>query len=239
MGFEQHFTLIKQGAEAKLYRGSYLGKPTIVKERFKKSYRHPDLDDYLTKERIKGEARANLRCKMAVSLISGLRTPAIYYVDFETRRIFMEDLHQCVTAKDFITNLQENGSSVENTHTVLGKRLTVLAHEIGKTVGIMHANNIIHGDLTTSNILLNNEGTTVNSLVLIDFGLSYIESNAEDKGVDLYVLERAIISTHQNADLFFQEVVNAYKKQNKKQSADVLKKLEDVRARGRKRTMVG
>ncbi|XP_049808335.1 EKC/KEOPS complex subunit TP53RK-like isoform X2 [Schistocerca nitens] len=230
MGFEQHFTLIKQGAEAKLYRGSYLGKPTIVKERFKKSYRHPDLDDYLTKERIKGEARANLRC---------LRTPAIYYVDFETRRIFMEDLHQCVTAKDFITNLQENGSSVENTRTVLGKLLTVLAHEIGKTIGIMHANNIIHGDLTTSNILLNNEGTTVNSLVLIDFGLSYIESNAEDKGVDLYVLERAIISTHQNADLFFQEVVNAYKKQNKKQSADVLKKLEDVRARGRKRTMVG
>lgn len=234
MGFEDNFTLIKQGAEAKLYRGTYLGKPTIVKERFKKSYRHPDLDDYLTKERIKGEARSLIRCKMA-----GLRTPAIYYVDFETRRIYMEDLQHYITAKDFISNIEENGSSVDHTHKVLEKRLTDLAHEIGKTIGIMHTNNIIHGDLTTSNILLNKEGDNVNSIVLIDFGLSFIETCAQDKGVDLYVLERAIISTHQNAELFFQEILDSYKKHNKKEYAEVLKKLEDVRARGRKRTMVG
>jgi TP53 regulating kinase-like protein len=58
------FKLIKQGAEAKLYKGNYLGRPTIVKERFKKSYRHADLDNHLTKERMKSEARAVLRCKL-------------------------------------------------------------------------------------------------------------------------------------------------------------------------------
>ena len=63
--FETDFKLIKQGAEAKLYEGNYLGRPTIVKERFKKSYRHVDLDNHLTKERMKSEARALLRCKIA------------------------------------------------------------------------------------------------------------------------------------------------------------------------------
>jgi TP53 regulating kinase-like protein len=63
--FETDFKLIKQGAEAKLYEGNYLGRPTIVKERFKKSYRHVDLDNLLTKERMKSEARALLRCKFA------------------------------------------------------------------------------------------------------------------------------------------------------------------------------
>lgn len=63
--FETDFKLMKQGAEAKLYEGNYLGRPTIVKERFKKSYRHVDLDNHLTKERMKSEARALLRCKLA------------------------------------------------------------------------------------------------------------------------------------------------------------------------------
>jgi hypothetical protein len=64
-GLGSNFKLIKQGAEAKLYTGIYLGRPTIVKERFKKSYRHVDLDNRLTKERMKSEARAILKCKAA------------------------------------------------------------------------------------------------------------------------------------------------------------------------------
>ena len=59
------FELVKQGAEGRLFRGTYLGKPAIVKERFKKTYRHPDLDDHLTKERMKAEARAIVRSKAA------------------------------------------------------------------------------------------------------------------------------------------------------------------------------
>jgi TP53 regulating kinase-like protein len=64
-GLECDFKLIKQGAEGKLYKGNYLGRPAIVKERFKKRYRHVDLDNHLTKERMKSEARALLKCKLA------------------------------------------------------------------------------------------------------------------------------------------------------------------------------
>jgi len=56
--------LWKQGAEAKLYRGSFLGKPVVIKERFSKKYRHPDLDTRLTKERMRAECRGIMRCKM-------------------------------------------------------------------------------------------------------------------------------------------------------------------------------
>lgn len=61
----KHFTILKQGAEGRLYKGIYLGKPVIVKERFQKKYRHPELDTLLTTERMKAEARAIVRCKIA------------------------------------------------------------------------------------------------------------------------------------------------------------------------------
>lgn len=57
--------LIGQGAEARLYKGLYLGKTCLMKERFLKNYRHPELDTRLTKDRIRAEARAIIRAKSA------------------------------------------------------------------------------------------------------------------------------------------------------------------------------
>lgn len=54
---------IKQGAEAKLYRGQFYGRPCISKERFSKAYRHPALDRSLTVQRLKGEIRAMNKCR--------------------------------------------------------------------------------------------------------------------------------------------------------------------------------
>ena len=69
-----------------------------------------------------------------------------------------------------------------------------LAYRIGQTVATLHDNTVIHGDLTTSNMILRDNDPE--QLVMIDFGLSYTSTMEEDKGVDLYVLERALISTH-------------------------------------------
>lgn len=57
--------LIAQGAEARLYKGLYLGKACLMKERFVKNYRHPELDTHITKDRIRAEARAIIRAKSA------------------------------------------------------------------------------------------------------------------------------------------------------------------------------
>jgi len=102
----------------------------------------------------------------------------------------------------------------------------------------MHAGKIIHGDLTTSNMLLRGNPDDLD-LVLIDFGLSFSEGLPEDKGVDLYVFERALLSTHPDTDELFSAAMESYKQTNKKEAADVISKLDEVRMRGRKRTMVG
>ncbi|XP_066256406.1 EKC/KEOPS complex subunit TP53RK [Euwallacea similis] len=222
------FTLIKQGAEARLYQGTYLGKQTIAKERFPKKYRHKHLDETITKERIKAETKVIVRCKTL-----GISTPMIFFVDFDRRTIFMEHFIHSIVLKDFIEQ------------TAL-ETLLDLSIIIGNTLGKMHAGSIIHGDLTSSNMLLVNKHNKDDfsnlkelKLVLIDFGLAHIDPSAEDKGVDLYVLERALLSTHVVADKIFPKILKGYKEGYKGGFKEVLSKFEEVRARGRKRTMVG
>lgn len=113
-----------------------------------------------------------------------------------------------------------------------------MAKEIGQTIGTMHTAGIIHGDLTTSNILIDSR-KEVPELILIDFGLSHFDNSAEDKGVDLYVLERALKSTYSNIPWFFELMLDSYKISNVKDGNEVLRKLDEIRLRGRKRTMVG
>ena len=74
----------------------------------------------------------------------------------------------------------------------------------------MHKNNVIHGDLTTSNMLVEDDKFGY-KICLIDFGLGFAEGTPEDKGVDLYVLERALLSTHPNTEFMFDAAINSYK----------------------------
>lgn len=216
-----NFKLFKQGAEACMYVGSFLDQAAVVKQRFSKKYRHPSLDLQLTKDRHRAEVRAVLKCKSI-----GVRTPVLYLADNATNTIIMENIQDSVTAKDFINkNLEDkNIQQLEN-----------ICREIGKVVAKLHLNGIIHGDITTSNILI----TKDINIVMIDFGLSFMEGTPEDKGVDLYVLERAFLSTHPNTEHLFAELLASYKNKLGKQSGEVIKKFEEIRMRGRKRTMLG
>lgn len=224
----ENLKIFKQGAEAKLFICKYLGRPTLIKERFQKNYRHPDLDSSITKDRIRNEARSIVRCKAI-----GVKTPALYLVDFGRRRIYMEHFEQSITVKDFIIMTKPSTECLNN-----------LAKMIGEAVRKLHDNNIIHGDLTTSNMLIvyNSDGINCMNdfeLALIDFGLSFIDTSVEDKGVDLYVLERALISTHNDIPELFDKIYHAYKHYSKNNIKEIISKYEEVRARGRKRTMVG
>eukprot|EP01117_Protostelium_nocturnum_P015860 TRINITY_DN6187_c0_g1_i3.p1 TRINITY_DN6187_c0_g1~~TRINITY_DN6187_c0_g1_i3.p1 ORF type:complete len:113 (-),score=45.05 TRINITY_DN6187_c0_g1_i3:177-515(-) len=112
-----------------------------------------------------------------------------------------------------------------------------MSDKVGELLSILHNTaGMIHGDLTTSNIIIQ-EGT--GKLVLIDFGLGSVSSLAEDKAVDLYVLERAFISTHPNTEHLFQRILDSYKNTSKKAGEVVLKKLDEVQQRGRKKLAFG
>lgn len=220
--------LLQQGAEGRLFLGNFKGQRCLIKERFVKNYRHPDLDQHLTKTRIKAEQKAAERCAKA-----GVLNPKIFEADIKDRKIYMEYLETSITSKEYIIKYLTDGKSPE--------LMEKLATAIGIAVGKMHANNIIHGDLTTSNMLIKpkDEGFDDYDLVMIDFGLSQYSTTTEDKGVDLYVLERALLSTHSKVEGLFPKILAAYCKENEKGSKEVVAKLEEVRLRGRKRTMVG
>ena len=142
----------------------------------------------------------------------------------------------------------------------LGELVDDLVKRIGRAVGKMHEIGVVHGDLTTSNLMVRmgqteervvngdnahcDESSMINLLlqvgeiVLIDFGLAGQSIQDEDKAVDLYVLERAFGSTHPEVEEYFQGLLKAYG-ESYKGAKTVLKKLEDVRMRGRKKSMIG
>lgn len=221
--------IFKQGAEGRIYLGEFNGESCLIKERFVKQYRHPELDAQITRQRIKAEVKASNRCSAA-----GIIVPRILHSDFDTHKIYMEYFSEAETVKQFIQK-KVIGSGPDG-----GKHLIQeLCHRIGTIIGRMHSNNIIHGDLTTSNMLINkNSGIDLN-VIIIDFGLSHYSQATEDKGVDLYVLERALLSTHSDQPYIFDIILASYRRECCKDEEAVIAKFEEVRARGRKRTMIG
>jgi TP53 regulating kinase-like protein len=127
------------------------------------------------------------------------------------------------------------------------QRVTEVGQKIGEIIGKLHKIGVIHGDLTTSNMMVRSDkrqpplcsGDTLD-IFLIDFGLSKNSESAEEQAVNLFVLERALSSTHPSlSDNFMDHVIlPAYSKAAPK--ADVtLQRLEQVRSRGHKRECFG
>lgn len=202
--------MISQGAEARVYGVTLFGAAAVAKHRFAKTYRSPSLDKRLRKDRTLAEVRCLGRCRQL-----GISTPALFMVDRYV--IYMERVRG-VTAKTYIDD------HPEQRHDVMTK--------IGNVVGRLHDNGITHGDLTTSNFLCRPNL----DVVVIDFGLSGTRASNEDKAVDLYVLERALLSTHGPGLL--DSALSEYQRISTNPSP-VFHRLDAVRARGRKRECFG
>ncbi|QHO35447.1 EKC/KEOPS complex subunit [Arachis hypogaea] len=213
--------LLKQGAEARVFESNFVGRRSVIKERFSKKYRHPTLDIKLTLRRLNAEARCMTKARKL-----GVCTPALYAVDTVLNTLTFEYV-EGPSLKEVLLEFGLKG--------VVEERLDDIASQVGDAIGKLHDGGLIHGDLTTSNMLLKS-GT--NQLVLIDFGLSFTSTLPEDKAVDLYVLERALLSMHSSCGNVMDRILAAYRKSSKQWSS-TLNKLAQVRQRGRKRTMVG
>lgn len=214
---------LARGAEGVVARVSFLGRCAVRKTRFPKRYRHPTLDKRLTYRRVAGEARTLLRLRRA-----GVRVPAVYDVDASTATIIMEDING-MTVKGWL--VAAGGRSADKAVDVMRR--------VGAAVRQMHDADVVHGDLTTSNVIVEEGGSAV---VIIDFGLSTQSGTEEDKAVDLYVLERAIDAAHpEEAIALNASCFDGYKQAGNGNvgAATVLDRLEEVRSRGRKRDMTG
>ncbi|CAI9108623.1 OLC1v1008273C2 [Oldenlandia corymbosa var. corymbosa] len=156
----------------------------------------------------------------------GVHTPALYAVDPELHSLTFEFVEGS-SVKEILLDMGTQG--------IIEERISDIATQIGDAIAKLHDGGLIHGDLTTSNMLVKSDS---NQLVLIDFGLSFISTLPEDKAVDLYVLERALISMHSSCGDVMERILDAYRKSSK-QWCSTLNKLAQVRQRGRKRSMVG
>lgn len=196
---------IAQGAEAVIYK---IGE-SIIKERLSKGYRIPQLDDNLRKFRTRREAKVLQR-------LEEIEFPAPHLQEFSDQRMSI--------TMDFIP-----GKKLRDV-LLNGDDYQQLAREFGQKVGKLHAEDIIHGDLTTSNMIVHELTREIN---FIDFGLSSFSEKIEDKAVDLFLLDRALESKHY---LFYPEifdrVVEGYKESNPEAKA-VLERFEEVCKRGR------
>lgn len=233
---------IAQGAEARVWLVSNFiaNRDAIIKERFPKKYRIPELDKKLTTKRVVQEVRCMVKCRK-----NGIDTPVIYMVDQIKNQIYMEHV-QGKTIKDYFRHAYEPTTNTSSTYSSYGPACFQLAKEIGAIVASIHDADLVHGDLTTSNFMLRmnyNENKSSDnkeweSICVIDFGLGYGNPLPEDKAVDLYVLERAFTSTHRESEELVQTVLNSYF-QHSKMGIDTKKKFEEVRLRGRKRECFG
>ncbi|KAA8646532.1 hypothetical protein EYZ11_004816 [Aspergillus tanneri] len=251
--------LLTQGAEGHLYKTTYLTPNNFaaLKVRPSKPYRHPILDRRLTRQRILQEARC-----LAKLIREGASVPALLALDWEGQggengvggawllMEWIEGVVVRVVLERWEGWMKRNETSVQAQRIEEEKRrIGDLMKRIGRTVGTLHKANVNHGDLTTSNLILRGpepqrqvteEGypSMEGEVVMIDFGLASQSFQPEDRAVDLYVLERAFASTHPRTEPLFGEVLAGYAESYKGAGA-TLKKLEEVRMRGRKRTMIG
>ncbi|MEM5799670.1 MAG: KEOPS complex kinase/ATPase Bud32 [Candidatus Aenigmatarchaeota archaeon] len=199
------FQKLKNGAEAFVY----LEDNTVVKERIEKKYRIKEIDRKIRR----------LRTSMEASLITkarrhGVNAPAIIDIDKDNFRIRMEFIDG-IRAKEYFFISKE-------------KELKKKCLKIGELIGRMHSSGIVHGDLTTSNMIFKDD-----EIYFIDFGLGFFSNRIEDFGIDLKLLKEALQSTHfKILKICWDNILKGYKKEYK-EANKVIEKVKEIEKRAR------
>ena len=177
--------MIHQGAEATVFSGYWMGEEAIFKKRNNRSYRHPDLDRRLTRQRLSVEVRV-LRKLHSTKVPS----PSLFDVDIDEGWIVLSKV-EGVTLYESLLNSESNIEQIKK----FGGLIRQL-HELGRS----------HGDLTTHNVLINQD----DDLTLIDFGLSKISPEIEHLGLDLQVLHECLNASHYEENGAVESMIDGY-----------------------------
>ncbi|MGC8688305.1 MAG: KEOPS complex kinase/ATPase Bud32 [Candidatus Micrarchaeia archaeon] len=207
-----------EGAEAIIYESEFLGISAIIKERIEKKYRNKTLDLKLRKERTLTEARI-----LAFASSNNINTPFVFLI------------------KDYSIIMNK----IKGTNLNILMKYKKIEPSIFKDVAIqlakMHNLNIIHGDFTPANIMVDNSNNTFNNYIdsdidynydrsykvyIIDFGLAEITTSVEEKALDILLMKRSLSKKE------FEIFIDEYKK-NSNSYQEIFKRLNEIELRGR------
>ena len=206
LGLDVH--IVRRGAEAEISRGTRMGRQVMVKSRVPKAYRHVELDSALRASRTKNEARLIQEARR-----HGIPTPVIYDIDMQKAEIVMEEIIG-PRVKDALLSAPQ-------------KEAEDICAEIGRLTALLHKAGMVHGDLTTSNMILQGQ-----KIYFIDFSLGSRNAEIEEMGVDLHLLKEAFQSAHSERFELFQMVLGSYSK-HFDQAKKVVAKIREIEERGR------
>jgi TP53 regulating kinase-like protein len=205
--------LLYRGAEADVYRGDWCGRPAVYKIRKPLRYRLRELDDLIRSSRTTHEAQMIHESKLA-----GVLAPQLYYLSPPEALLVME----FVEGERLKTLLLDPA--------LPSGRCEALGEEFGRSIARLHAAGIMHGDLTTSNVIVNGKG-----LSLIDFGLAVHSSRLEDQAVDLRLIKETLTGAHTGVSkTFMRSLIAGYSSVlGVRRSEATTKKLAEIERRGR------
>ena len=205
--------LIYRGAEADVFRGEWCGHPAVYKMRKPLLYRLPELDKLIRSQRTVHEAQMIHQSKLA-----GVSSPHLYYLSPQEALLVME----FVEGRRLKTLLLEAD--------LTKGRVEALAEEFGRNIARLHAAGIMHGDLTTSNVIVDGDG-----LSLIDFGLAIHSLKLEDQAVDLRLIKETLTGAHYDVSkTFMHSLLSGYSSVLGERRAEAAtKKLAEIERRGR------
>jgi TP53 regulating kinase-like protein len=202
--------LLKKGSEADLFLVNWYDKQALSKLRTERTYRHPVLDKELRHRRTIREAEMLSKAKEA-----GVRSPYLYFLDTQRNEIIMEYIE---------------GVNLKTVFSV------DLASKLGECIAKLHFKNIIHGDVTTSNFILESHPRNDSAgLAIIDFGLSFYSQRLEDMASEVRMLKEVLNSVHYDLfDQAFSNFADAYSSYSPpERGRKVLRKVDDIESRGR------
>lgn len=200
--------MIRRGAEAEIRRDMWMGRQVLVKSRVPKAYRHPALDQSLRAHRTRMEARLLQEARSC-----GVPTPIVYDIDLVRAELWMQEI-QGPRAKDALAVSDR-------------EEVARICQEIGRMVARLHSHGMTHGDLTTSNMILED-----GRVWFIDLSLGTKAASLEEMGVDLHLLREAFQSAHSDMLYAYDIIVDTYQKEFDR-GREVLAKVKDIEERGR------
>lgn len=209
--------MISIGAEAIVYLTSFMGENFVVKYRFPKKYIHPLLAEELIIKRTRREARILLNTRL-----NGLCVPRLFFVMLSKGILVMEKING-LRLDEVIEKVYPEDKNKE--------MLQKLYYNIGMILGKLHSMNIVHGDFSISNLMVKDRG--LKELCIIDFGLSDVSSDPEDRAMDLRILFKSMESRFpQYLSSFREKVIQGYKV-GIPDFNSVIQRLREMELRGR------